>query len=197
MIPAVNSWVTNTWNSFSSQTSSQSLSSTENPLLTGTMPVPSPLPISLPKTSTDNKTIEPIINNKMAAESISEIQKNSNNKQTGVNSPQPIQTETAQNIIIDPEKKTPKEEARIPDSGNGMISLKLVFNKEVWMRIRDGKKKTVFEGQNPAGEEKILELKKPLSFRVGNAQGLTLFVDDKKVDISNYTKGSVANFTLE
>ena len=65
------------------------------------------------------------------------------------------------------------------------------------MRIKDGKKKTVFEGQNASGQEKELQLKKPLTFRVGNAQGLSLFVDGKSVDISRYIKGSIANFTLE
>ncbi len=65
------------------------------------------------------------------------------------------------------------------------------------MRIKDGNKKTVFEGQNRSGQEKTLELKKPLTFRVGNAQGLSLFVNSKAVDIKRYTKGSVANFTLE
>ena len=78
-----------------------------------------------------------------------------------------------------------------------MQIIKLVFNKEVWLRIRDKNKKTLFEATNSAGEEKILNLKKPLTFRVGNAQGLSLFVDNKAVDISGYIKGSVANFTLE
>ena len=42
-----------------------------------------------------------------------------------------------------------------------------------------------------------LNLMKPLTFRVGNAQGLSLFIDDKAVDISTYINGSIANFTLE
>jgi len=198
MIPAVNSWVKDTWNSFSNQTSSQSISSVENPLLTGTMPVPSPLPVSSADTTTDKKASESAANSSQSSSDPAiETKIIADNKQADGSLPKPIQGENAENIIVDSENKTPKDEARIPDSLNETIRLKLVFNKEVWMRIRDGKKKTVFEGQNPAGAEKVLDLKKPLIFRVGNAQGLTLFVDDKKVDISSYTKGSVANFTLE
>ena len=72
-----------------------------------------------------------------------------------------------------------------------------MFNKDVWLRIRNKDNKTVFEGINKLGTSKDLSINKPLTFRVGNAQGLSLFVDDKAVDISQYIKGSIANFTLE
>ena len=67
----------------------------------------------------------------------------------------------------------------------------------MWLRIRDKNKKTVYEGQSGAGKEKELELEKPLTFRVGNAQGVTIIVDGKTKDITKYIKGSVANFTIE
>ncbi len=73
----------------------------------------------------------------------------------------------------------------------------MVFTKEVWMRIKNKDNKTVYEGQTKSGQERSLSLEKPLTFRVGNAQGLSLFVDGKPVDISQYIKGSIANFTLK
>ncbi|MCF6191003.1 MAG: DUF4115 domain-containing protein [Cocleimonas sp.] len=199
MVPAVNQWMKSTWESFSSQTTSQSGNATDNPLLTGTMPVPTPLPTDInsekneisqkkPSSTPDKLEEKPVTNGD-----------NNESKQVVADK----KKSTTDNIDNNKDKsnikvgKQNKDEAQIPSSSDGEISLKLVFNKEVWMRIKDGNKKTVFEGQNRSGQEKTLKLKKPLTFRVGNAQGLSLFVNGKAVDIKGYTKGSVANFTLE
>ncbi len=191
MIPAVNQWIKTTWDSFSVQANSPSIDSTDNPLLTGTMPVPTPLPTETPAVENadneqTNKSSEGTI-----ADSEKVVTETSDKEKSAEN---PAKTPPAESIKVGEENKN---EALIPASTDGSINIKLVFNKEVWMRIKDGKKKTVFEGQNASGQEKELQLKKPLTFRVGNAQGLSLFVDGKSVDISSYIKGSVANFTLE
>lgn len=197
MIPTVNQWVNTTWNSFSNQTATQSNGILDNPLLTGTMPVPTPLPINVDQSKnttevtpseTDNTT-SPLENNIAKTEIII-----ANDVNKDADKPSKITSEPITAIKVGEENES---EALIPSTTDGSIKIKLIFNKEVWMRIKDGKKKTVFEGQNTSGQEKELSLKKPLTFRVGNAQGLSLFVDGKPVDISGYIKGSVANFTLE
>jgi cytoskeletal protein RodZ len=200
MIPAVNQLIKKTWDSFSVQANSPSINNTDNPLLTGTMPLPTPLPTeALTVENTNNKqattpdtndqTGTPSDNNE--TESGSAATDSSDKKEAPEST---SDTSTNESIKVGDDNKS---EALIPAATDGSINIKLVFNKEVWMRIRDGKKKTVFEGQNAGGQEKELQLKKPLTFRVGNAQGLSLFVDGKPVDISSYIKGSVANFTLE
>ena len=199
MIPAVNQWVKSTWDSFSNQTTAQSMGDTDNPLLTGTMPIPTPLPAAVEITSLENKTeVEPNAAKKTTLPSDSDVTKTDNITSTdsneNVDNSNKEMSESIETIKVGKENKS---EALIPASTDGSIKIKLVFNKEVWMRIKDGKKKTVFEGQNTSGQEKELSLKKPLTFRVGNAHGLSLFVDGKPVDISSYIKGSVANFTLE
>ena len=185
MVPAVNQWIKNTWDSFSNQATSQSESATDNPLLTGTMPVPTPLPTDIDPKKGNSPQKKPSISPNKPKE------KPTTDKNTtdSVDS-----NKDKSNIKVGKENK---DEAQIPTSNNGIIKIKLVFSKEVWMRIKDGNKKTVFEGQNRSGQEKSLELKKPLTFRVGNAQGLSLFVNGKAVDIKAYTKGNIANFTLE
>jgi cytoskeletal protein RodZ len=209
MIPGVNQWIKTTWNSFSNQTNTQSIDDTDNPLLTGTMPVPTPLPTEvLPVENINNNPVENT-NNNQPSTTLNINKKPKPSSENNTNDTEKVITDVtdkkeSDNKVVD----TPpaesikvgeenKNEALIPASTDGSINIKLVFNKEVWMRIRDGKKKTVFEGQNSSGQEKELQLKKPLTFRVGNAQGLSLFVDGKVVDISSYIKGSVANFTLE
>jgi len=193
MVPAVNNWITETWASFSDQTASLDKDSSDNPLLTGSMPVPIPLP-------GDEKPVE------TAAESTNTPSPAvaSEKAETPASTDAQDDKKPAEKVAEKTEETTPpkeaeekKEETMPTTGGNDIINIKLVFNKEVWMRIRDANKKTLFEATNSAGNEKILDLKKPLTFRVGNAQGLSLFVDGKAVDIKNYIKGSVANFTLE
>lgn len=193
MVPAVNQWIKSTWNSFSNPTASQSERAANNPILTGTMPPPTPLPADINVEEETTPQEEP---------------------SSAVDIPPPEEepvTNDNKQVIADEENSTTDmiderdinvdkeniDDAPIPSSSDDVINIKLVFNKEVWMRIKDGNKKTVFEGQNRSGQEKTLDLKKPLTFRVGNAQGLSLFVNGKAIDITSYTKGSIANFTLE
>ncbi len=184
MIPAVNNWITETWDSFSDQTASHEIATTDNPILTGSMPVPIPLPSANNETKANSDaeiSEEKTVENTTDAE-----QKEAEEKPSKT-------TQTAEEATTTDSEPQQEESA----TNNDTIKIKLVFNKEVWLRIRDENKKTLFEATNQAGKEKELELKKPITFRVGNAQGLSLFVDGNAVDISSYIKGSVANFTLE
>ncbi len=198
MIPSVNKWITTTWNSFSSQTNSQEILNSDNPLLTGTMPVPTPLPIVEPATTQDST------NENALSTSQGQLQSDTTPappKEIEKNQPEPISDAKKNEAQDTPKKAEPKADspaaAETATNSTDQINIKLVFNKEVWMRIRNKNNKTLFEATNSAGNEKVLNLQKPLTFRVGNAQGLSLFVDNKPVDISTYIKGSVANFTLE
>ena len=195
MIPSVNKWLKTTWESFSTQSATPN--NTDNPLLTGTMPVPTTLPLD--EVVEDEKAIAP--------SNIEKISENDNNDKPVETEKKPeTEPETAssdqatdkpkeiEEVITE---KKPESDDATEVSSDRLIAIKLVFNKEVWMRIRDKNNKTVFEGQNQSGKEKNLKLKKPLTFRVGNAQGLSLFVDGKPVNLNSYINGSIANFTLE
>ena len=184
MIPAVNKWITSTWNSFSDQTQQQDNSNNQD--LMGSMPIPTPLGI---EENTQASTEDSSTNNPQkdaTTEADNKTQTNADTTKPAANTEKQQTTQKSEQIT---ENKTPLT--------NDEIRLKLIFNLEVWMKIQDGNNKTVFEALNSAGTSKDLTLKKPLHFRVGNAQGLSLFVDDKAVDISSYIKGSVAKFTLE
>ncbi len=191
MIPAVNKWITNTWNSFSEQTRQQE--NLNNQDLMGEMPIPTPL---IPE---ENGTGSEVQDNTEANT------KNTKGNSATSTTAEADNTSSTQTPTTGTSTGTKQEttQANLESSKNQTITnkdeirIKLIFNKEVWMKIQDGNNKTVFEALNPAGGSKDLVLKKPLHFRVGNAQGLSLFVDDQAVDISSYIKGSVAKFTLE
>jgi len=224
-IPQVNNWISGTWNSLSSKL--EPTDPENNPLLTGKLPVPAPLPddqIANSNSSANNSTAQNTpangensgantgANNNQGTENSAttgETNQANNNDATASNNSQSnnsdstnTETNSEGNTATSTEStnetaSTDANETEVSSDPNGIINIKLVFNKEVWLRIKDKDNKTVFEGLNKASTEKALELNKPLTFRVGNAQGLSLFVDDSAVDISTYINGSIANFTLE
>ncbi len=187
MIPAVNQWVTTVIDGFSKQNSDTQNTIADKPSLIGTMPIPTPLNKQATPSPQDIKQIENDIkqvkSNKKATPS--------DIKKTDTSDQKPPQKETV--------KSTPENDADTAPkvTNEKIINIKMVFTKEVWMRIKNKSNKTVYEGQTKSGQERSLSLEKPLTFRVGNAQGLSLFVNGKPVDISQYIKGSIANFTLK
>ena len=213
LIPPVNQWVSKTWQSFSSQV--EPTDAEGNPSLLGQLPIPAPLPNNNQDTineetpssqansnqgnlfeeettetlNTDTDNVEPEVTE------VNTLNLNSESTETNEIVTETIETaEDTQNN--NEEQNTPVEETTTNDS-NDSIKVRLVFNKEVWMRIKDRDNETVFEGLNKAETEQTIELQKPLTFRVGNAQGLSLFIDDQPTDITTYINGSIANFTLE
>jgi len=215
MIPGVNQWFKTTWSSLSNQLQTTNGESRSNPLLTGSLPVPAPLPGSEISTNTDTTNLPLAIGNTQtdnkskpeteegsepakpaATQNEQSTETTTNTETTTENSQKIADTETNSDATKETDKKEQDETSSVASSGD-QIKIKLVFNKDVWLRIRNKDNKTVFEGLNKLGTNKDLTIEKPLTFRVGNAQGLSLFVDDKAVDISQYINGSIANFTLE
>jgi len=217
-IPAVNGWINNTWKNFSSQLGPTD--SSNNPSLLGELPVPTPLleeqassntnpETNSATTETSNNNNSSSVNNTLAdTQSSSAATETTNSTDTATTekteaaTTTEAQTDTKTEIATDTtaatETTTDSDVQEVPAvSADGTINIKLVFNKEVWLRIKDKESKTVFEGLNKAETEKTIDLKKPLTFRVGNAQGLSLFIDNEAVDITSYINGSIANFTLE
>lgn len=104
--------------------------------------------------------------------------------------------ETSENTTENkPKNEKSNTETTPPTVGD--IKLKLVFSNEAWIRIRGKDKKTVFEALNPANSEKELTLSPPVKFRIGSANGVKVYVNGEEKDISEYIKGSVANFSIE
>ncbi|MEE9444516.1 MAG: helix-turn-helix domain-containing protein [Cocleimonas sp.] len=197
MIPTVNQWVSNTWDSFSKQAGEQGSSANDKPSLIGTMPIPIPLKNQTEKAQVKtNKTTAGLQKEESKPLLPSVDRKTKNNEEN-----KEIDKKVAENSDTPPSEQQTQSENEdkpsLPETTGKDINIKLVFTKEVWMRIKDANNKTVYEGQTAAGQERNLKLEKPLTFRVGNAQGLSLFVNGKPVDISQYIKGSIANFTLK
>ena len=79
----------------------------------------------------------------------------------------------------------------------GEVNIKLEFTEDVWMQVKDGGKKTLYESLNASGSTKELKATTPLNFKVGNARGVKIYLNGQLYDQAPHTKGSVSRFKVE
>ncbi len=218
MTPGIREWISGLWSNFSSPSDitadADSSSGTPASLLSGNLPgnlpiTPETTQSSNTKSSAENSTAESSSNDSHATDQdttdsteVEPVAETTENGSTDESTPAEqednnvaTETDTPSNDSSDAAPTDTETENTAPEEGN--TKLKLVFSQEVWLRIKDTNGKTVYEALNPAGTEKELSLTSPLKFKVGNAPGLTLYVNGEAMDISPFTKGSVANFGIE
>lgn len=79
----------------------------------------------------------------------------------------------------------------------GEGELRLVFDDNSWVQIRDRSGKTIFSRLNPGGTEQRVSGSPPFTLIVGNARGVHLTYNDRPVDLERHIKVDVARLTLE
>ena len=83
---------------------------------------------------------------------------------------------------------------RAPKRGEKLVRLN--FDQESWVEIRDRNERVIFSQLNrPGTAQKVIGLP-PLSIVVGNAHGVRMTYDDQPVDLASYTKIDVARLIL-
>jgi cytoskeleton protein RodZ len=75
--------------------------------------------------------------------------------------------------------------------------VRLVFEEESWVEIRDRNDQTVFSQLNQAGTTRRIRGVPPLYIVVGNAQGVRMTYAGRDIDLARHTKIDVARLTLE
>ena len=75
--------------------------------------------------------------------------------------------------------------------------VKLVFEEESWVEIRDRNDQTIFSQLNQAGTTRRVSGMPPLYIVVGNAQGVQMTYAGRDIDLSRHTKIDVARLKLE
>jgi cytoskeleton protein RodZ len=75
--------------------------------------------------------------------------------------------------------------------------VRLAFQDESWVEIRNAAGEVIFSRLNAAGSERAVRGVPPLTVVIGNAHGVTLSYRGKPVDLGPHTKVDVARLTLE
>ena len=77
------------------------------------------------------------------------------------------------------------------------VTVRMIFEQESWVEIKDRSGNTIFGQLNPAGSRRSVSGDPPLSVVVGHAVGVHLFQGDKNIDLAPHTRVDVARLTLE
>jgi cytoskeleton protein RodZ len=76
-------------------------------------------------------------------------------------------------------------------------TLRMIFDQESWVEIKDRNGNTVFGQLNAAGTRRSASGEPPLTVVVGNAAGVRMFVGNESFDLAPHTRVDVARFTVE
>jgi cytoskeleton protein RodZ len=79
----------------------------------------------------------------------------------------------------------------------GVVEVKMVFDTQSWVEVRDREDRIVFSQLNPAGAVQIVQGLPPLNVVIGNASGVRVTYNGRQVDLAPHTKIEVARLTLE
>ena len=78
----------------------------------------------------------------------------------------------------------------------GLHRLVIRCTQEAWIEVRDDDDRALISSLNPAGSERSLRVRGPLSLVIGNARNVTILHNDQPLDLAPYTKVETARFTL-
>ena len=73
----------------------------------------------------------------------------------------------------------------------------LAFDDESWVEVFDKNGKSLFAKLNPRGGEERVTGTPPFSLVIGNASGVRLYYQGKRIDLTPYNKAEVAHVTLK
>ncbi|MBR9875470.1 MAG: cytoskeleton protein RodZ [Vibrionaceae bacterium] len=78
----------------------------------------------------------------------------------------------------------------------GMTLLTMTFKADCWIQVKDTNGKTLVSGTHKPGQDVELTGKAPFKVILGAPEGVTMTFASEPVDLSGYTSGKVARFTL-
>ncbi len=78
----------------------------------------------------------------------------------------------------------------------GMTLLTMKFKADCWIQVKDTNGKTLVSGTQKPGQNVELTGKAPFKVILGAPEGVTMTFASEPVDLSGYTSGKVARFTL-
>jgi cytoskeleton protein RodZ len=76
-------------------------------------------------------------------------------------------------------------------------TVRLAFERESWVEIRDASGQVILSGVNRAGTEQVVKGLAPLAVVVGNASGVRVDYEARRVDLQPHTLVNVARLTLD
>lgn len=93
--------------------------------------------------------------------------------------------------------KTQVADAKSAIAPSGLAAMRLVFDEDSWVDVKDANGKVLLSKMNSAGTLVRLSGIPPLSVVIGHASGVHLFYQGKEINLAPYTSVEVARLLLE
>lgn len=95
-------------------------------------------------------------------------------------------------------KPRPESVVAAPQAAaGGSHRLVLRFEEEAWVEVIDAQGRHLISSLNPAGTERSVRARPPLTLVVGNAQHVRVTYNDREIDLKPHTRVEVARFTIQ
>ncbi|EOV1173016.1 RodZ domain-containing protein [Vibrio fluvialis] len=131
-------------------------------------------------------TIEPT---QAEAQSDAQLSEEPTGDEMAMEDPTPAQEEA----VVEPQT-TPAAPAAAEATSGDLLTMN--FSSDCWVQVKDATGKTLSTGIKKAGETLNLRGQKPLQVILGAPEGVSVTFASEPVDLSGYTSGKVARFTL-
>ncbi len=102
-------------------------------------------------------------------------------------------TSAQQAVVTDEKSETDKEQSKPAD---GLTNLTMAFTGDCWIQVKDADGKTITTGIKKQGDSVNVNGKAPFKVILGAPEKVSMTLASEPVDLSGYTSGKVARFTL-
>lgn len=113
----------------------------------------------------------------------------------------PAAVATPKDVMVKKEVTAPKEivtpKEVVAAKGMGQGAIRLVFEDESWVDVKDKFGKTIFKQINPPKSEQWISGHPPYSLVIGNASSVRLYYEGEEIDLDEFTDVEVARLILE
>jgi cytoskeleton protein RodZ len=115
------------------------------------------------------------------------VEANSSNK------PKPAEVKPMPKATTAPTSDAATPPAKAADGAGSVekIRVRMIFDHEAWVEIKDRNGATIFGQLNAAGTRRSVSGEPPLSVVVGNASGVQLFLGEKNIDLAPHTRADI------
>jgi cytoskeleton protein RodZ len=79
---------------------------------------------------------------------------------------------------------------------SGLSRLVIRCEEEAWIEVKDANDRMLVSSLNPAGAERVVQARGPLTLVIGNATHVRVLHNDRLIDLAPHTKLAIARFTL-
>ena len=156
-------------------------------------------PASVPKIATETKTGTGLKVRSEPKPGVESAAKSAAKPETKTQAKPETKIETITKPTTESVERRPALEqgAAVAAESTGRVTVRMIFEQNSWVEIKDRAGNTIFGQLNAAGSRRSVTGEAPLTVVVGNAAGVRLFQGEKSVDLGPHTRVDVARLTLE